>query len=209
MPSTTYKKEIANSSFHNQHQPVLKPRNTCTKQVVNIQWQKRQQFWLTHDALYTLHQLAFDHSGFVAKITTYPDLMVACGMPCMMQELESVLISASKSPSLLSYDTTFQLGDIYLSPPQFHHTLYVTNPVMPTMFLIHEQKFQKFTRNCQSLLVKQFQHWRGQANESLWRPMMRREYAMQWISTYQVLFGFSAGIMSSVLQRHGSEDMGL
>ena len=36
MPSTAYKKEIANSSCHDQHQPVLKPRNT--KQVANIQW---------------------------------------------------------------------------------------------------------------------------------------------------------------------------
>ena len=87
--------------------------------------------------------MAFDLSGFVAKLTTYPDLIVICGMPCMMQELDSVLISASKSPLLLSYDTTFQLGDFYLSPLLFCHTLFVGNPVMPAMFLIHERKFQK------------------------------------------------------------------
>lgn len=127
--------------------------------------ENRQQFRLTHDALYNLHELAFDLRGFVAKITTYPDLMVICGMPCMMQELESVLISASKSPSLLSYDTTFQLGDFYLSPLLFRHTLFLGNPVMPAMFLIHERKFQKVHEE----LLK----FAGEAIPALKRPSKR------------------------------------
>ena len=86
-------------------------------------------------------------------------------MPCMMQELESVLISASKSPSLLSYDTTFQLGDFYLSPLLFRHTLFLGNPVMPAMFLIHERKFQKVHEE----LLK----FAGEAIPALKRPSKR------------------------------------
>ena len=163
LPSTVYRKEIAGSSCHDQHQPVLKPRNT--KQVANIQSKNRQKFRLSHDALYNLHELAFDLSGFVAKITTYPDLIVICGMPHMIQELDSVLISRSKSPTLLSYDTTFQLGDFYLSPLLFRHTLFVGSPVMPAMFLIHERKFQKVHEE----LLK----FAGEAIPALKRPSKR------------------------------------
>ena len=138
IPSSVYRKEIASCSCLDQYQPVLKPRNT--KQVSNAQYKGRQSFRLTHDALYNLHELAFDLHDFVAKIISYPDLMVLCGMPCMAQELESVLVSNSASPQLLSYDTTFQLGDFYLSPLLFRHTLFVGNPVMPAMFLVHERK---------------------------------------------------------------------
>ena len=42
---------------------------------------------------------------------------------------------------LLSYDTTFQLGDFYLSPFIFRHTKFEENPCIPAMFLFHERKF--------------------------------------------------------------------
>ena len=46
----------------------LYPRNT--KQVSNMQARVRQKFRLIHDALYNLHELAYDLDGFLAKITT-------------------------------------------------------------------------------------------------------------------------------------------
>ena len=49
----------------------------------------------------------------------------------------------SPSPQLLSNDTTFQLGDFYVSVFTFRHTLFKKSPVMPTKFLLHERKFQQ------------------------------------------------------------------
>jgi len=49
----------------------------------------------------------------------------------------------SPSPQLLSDDTTFQLGDFYVSVFTFRHTLFKESPVMPTTFLLHERKFQQ------------------------------------------------------------------
>ncbi len=46
---------------------VLLPRNT--NQVGNIQALQRQTIRLTHDALYNLHELAYDIPDFVLKIT--------------------------------------------------------------------------------------------------------------------------------------------
>lgn len=43
----------------------------------------------------------------------------------------------------MSYDTTFQLGDFYVSPLIFRHTLFKEIPYMPVMFLIHERTFME------------------------------------------------------------------
>ena len=44
--------------------------------------------------------------------------------------------------SFYHYDTTFQLGDFYVSPLLFRHTLFSSSPVIPVLFLVHERKFQ-------------------------------------------------------------------
>ena len=44
------------------------------------------------------------------------------------------------SSQLLSHDTTFQLGDIYVSVLLMCHTLFEDAPVMPVCFLLHERK---------------------------------------------------------------------
>ena len=58
------------------------------------------------------------HSRIYTEITTYPDLVGICGLQEILEEANKVL--QLKSPSqLLSYDTTFKLGDFYVSPLLF------------------------------------------------------------------------------------------
>ena len=52
---------------------VLLPRNV--KQIKNLQGKDRQSVHLTHDALYNVHELAYDLEDFVYKIITFPDLL--------------------------------------------------------------------------------------------------------------------------------------
>ena len=63
LPSNIYKREVGKSDCLSEHQPVLVPRNS--KQVDNMQLQTHQKFCLTHDALYNMHELAYDLGGFV------------------------------------------------------------------------------------------------------------------------------------------------
>ena len=107
-----------------EYNPILKPRNT--KQIRNYQQKERQKSRLTHDALYVnLHELAYDLSDYIIKINTFPDLVVICGLPTLSNELNQLLMVDSDLPQLLSYDTTFQLGDFYLffGLCFFHHHL--------------------------------------------------------------------------------------
>ena len=44
---------------------------------------------------------------------------------------------------MMTYDTTFQLGDFYVSSLLLRHTMLDGSPVMPLGFLIHERKFKE------------------------------------------------------------------
>ena len=63
MPSVYYEGEISYSDYSPQYQPVLKLRNT--KQIANLQHSHRQKFRFSHDGLYNVHELSYDHGGFL------------------------------------------------------------------------------------------------------------------------------------------------
>ena len=95
---------------------VTTPRNM--KQLRNLRYKHLNQRRISRDALYNKHELAYDIPGFIRKITTYPDLVCISGLQEILEQANKVL--QLKSPSqLLSYDTTFKLGDFYVSPLLF------------------------------------------------------------------------------------------
>jgi len=98
---------------------------------------------LSHDALYNLHEIAYDTSGFVRRMETFPNLVVICAFQDLIGELNRMIQAQLDIPILLSYDTTFYLGDtIYVSPFLFRHVLFGSSPVVPAAFLLHERKFE-------------------------------------------------------------------
>ncbi len=141
-PSSLYKSAISNppTECPPTLQSMYMPRNL--RQIKNIQYKERQKCRLTHDAIYNLHEIAYDLDGFIKVITTYPDLVIICGLDKLIHEFELILQIDSKCPQLLSYDTTFQLGDFYLSPFLYRYTVFSNSPVIPCLFLIHERKFK-------------------------------------------------------------------
>ena len=120
------------------HTAVLHTKDT--RQVKNIKSQQQRMLKLTHDSLYNLHEIAVDMPEFVHTIVTHPDLVCVCGNKELLQEFDRVLLLQSPVPQLLSYDTTFQLGNFYLSTLAFRHTLFEGGPVLPVAFLLHERK---------------------------------------------------------------------
>ena len=138
-PSVAYKRKVATSVPSYEHQSVQLPRNR--KQVKNLQSRFRQRLRISHDALYNLHELSFDLHHFVHKVITYPDLVVICGLKQMLAEVNR-LLQLESSLQLMSYDTTFKLGDFYVSPLLFRNVLFRKSPVMPAMFMLHERKLR-------------------------------------------------------------------
>lgn len=136
-PTTVYRKHVTNVPSPT-HLAVLQPRNV--RQVKNIRSKQQQKQRLSHDSLYNLHEIALDLPDFIHLIHTYPDLVCVCGTKQLFDEFDRVLLLQSSVPQLLAYDTTFELGDFYLSTLTFRHTLFKEAPVIPAAFLIHERK---------------------------------------------------------------------
>lgn len=136
--NVVYKKEIAAMNCETSAVPVYTPRNV--QQLRNLRFKHLNQTRISQDALYNLHEIAYDIPGFIWKISTFPDLACICGLQEIVDELDRVLV-LDPSSQLLSYDTTFKLGDFYVSPLIFRHTLFKETPCIPAMFLIHERKF--------------------------------------------------------------------
>ena len=79
---------------------------------------------------------------------TAPDLIVLLQMKDMQDEFDRLLQMISDEAVPLFYDTTFNLGDFYVSTLSFQHILFDTPPVIPLAIMIHERKFQ----NCHEML---------------------------------------------------------
>ena len=64
LPSNVYKNAISKppKDCPPALQPAYMPRNL--RQIKNLQYKERQKSILTHDALYNLHELAYDLDGF-------------------------------------------------------------------------------------------------------------------------------------------------
>ena len=85
---------------------------------------------------------------------TYSDLVSVFGQKALLYELGKVLLLKSLPPQLLSYDTTFQLGDFYISVLSFHHTLFKEAPTILAAFLLNERKFEEHHKEMLNICIK-------------------------------------------------------
>ena len=136
--SVVYKKEVAEANCLSEQVPTHMPRDL--KQLQNLRFKHLSHSRISRDDLYNLHEIAYDTKGFVHKIITYPDLACVCGLDQILKETNQIL-QLNETGQLLSYDTTFQLGDFYVSALLLRHTIFEEKPCIPVMFLIHERKF--------------------------------------------------------------------
>jgi len=77
----------------------------------------------------------------------------------MTNELNEVLKLKSMD-HLLSYDTTFSLGEFNVSPLLFRHVAFTDNPVLLAGVLIHERKLQQHHEVFFRTILKGVKHTR-------------------------------------------------
>jgi hypothetical protein len=143
LPSATYKKEVAMAGIDTTYLAIKAPRNI--KQLRNLRYSLRHSSRLGPDSLYNLHALAYEVGGFVRQITTFPDLEVVFGMEELLEDMQREL-QLNAPRQVVSYDTTFQLGNFYLSFAIYRLTIFKGEPCIPALFLLHERKFARTHR---------------------------------------------------------------
>ena len=79
--------------------------------------------------------------GFIKEIITFPDLLFFAANSEMLTEFNKIILLNHKG-MYLTYDTTFCLGDFYVSIIVFRHILFKKDPIIPLAFMVHDRKFQ-------------------------------------------------------------------
>jgi len=155
--NVVYKKEVSSMQCDPALIGVQTPRNM--KQPRNLRFKHLQQSWISQDAPYCMHELAYNISGFIWKITTFPDLVCICGLQKLLEELDRVLLLDPHS-QLLSYDTRFQLGD-FMFPHSFSVTLFSkTCPVFQQCSCFTKESLLTHTESYSKSVWSKFQHWK-------------------------------------------------
>lgn len=73
--------------------------------------------------MYSLHQLFYQLDEYISEVMTLPDLHVV-GLKDLHEEFDRPLQLKCDEPVSLYYDTTFKLGDFYVSVLCFRHIMF-------------------------------------------------------------------------------------
>ena len=76
-----YKNEVTKRTTDEdpiEQEMVGKPRNV--EQLRNLKKMINRQQRLTWDEIYNVHEMALDMENFVHRITTFPDMVIICGL---------------------------------------------------------------------------------------------------------------------------------
>ncbi|CAC5374109.1 unnamed protein product [Mytilus coruscus] len=128
-------------------------------QVENIVRKVNEQKRISKDEIYNLLLVAYHMEGYIQEITMFPDLTSKKALPEMISIVNQLLDvnTEDDQPFLFFYDTTFKLGDFYVSPLVFRNIIFEDRPIMPVAFLIHGRKKKRFNRNFSILCHQCFQ----------------------------------------------------
>ncbi|CAF1227020.1 unnamed protein product, partial [Didymodactylos carnosus] len=104
---------------------------------------------LSHDELLNVLILTRELSDFIKIFNVAPRLNLVL-MHDAAYELFGYLLVKTGSVVPLYYDTTFDIGDYYVSILTYTNTLFVEEPIIPLAVLLHETKEQE----CHDELIK-------------------------------------------------------
>lgn len=129
---------------------VLLPRDK--KQVENNIDLERERKLLSRDDIVGVYLLNEELPNFIKMLLLIPDFIVIVLGNDSVLEFNKI---SEFDECYLSYDTTFNLGDFYVSPLTYRHPLFVGHRVVPLGYLIHDKK----TTDCHEMffnIVKGF-----------------------------------------------------
>lgn len=170
---------LLSAECHPDLTPVLQPRDT--KQIQNVLQRERRKKLKSNDDILGIYQLDDELSGYISNMRLLPNFMVILCDPLSLDNLKK---ANSLSPCTLHYDTTFNLGDFYLSVITYRNQFFTTTrgsePVVPVFYMIHDTKTA-------SVHVEFFEHVKKIYNEIDGLPIITDREKAITIAIRQVL----------------------
>lgn len=149
LPHDIYRKKIMKTT-HPSLVAVMQPRD-C-KQVRNTVQNEREKNLPSKDDIIGLHLINEEIPDFIQSMQTLPDFIVIISSKQTCKQFEEV---SKLNGCTIFYDTTFNLGDFYVSALSYKHPLFQGGPVIPLMYHIHHFKkkevHQEFFRRCRMI----------------------------------------------------------
>jgi hypothetical protein len=113
------------------------------EQVSNVQKAERRKFRISHDAFYNLIDMDTEVGTFLTLLQFNPSFIAFGYHAELVEKLRSLIGRDDLPAQCLTYDTTFKLGDFYVSLLVFVGTEFIENPIMPAIYMLHERKWEE------------------------------------------------------------------
>lgn len=125
-------------------EPINAPRNE--KQVRNFKEQATRERKINHCEIFSIYEMAKNDLGnFILNVTLIPNDIVIVAEPSILTLTNEVINAANKQDDLaqlMCYDTTFNLGDIYVSILVARNVFVAGDPIFPVAFMLHDRKLE-------------------------------------------------------------------
>ncbi|CAF3364813.1 unnamed protein product [Rotaria socialis] len=116
---------------------VEAPRNAAQCQYRRQKYLKNQK--ITCDEIKNLILLSYELNGFYKLLQLQPETSIVLMHDQMKQQFAN-LLTKTKEIIPLYYDTTFSLGEIYVSILGFRHVMFSEKPILTLAILMHDSK---------------------------------------------------------------------
>ena len=140
LPCNVFKSMVVEAPAESKRHRHGAPRNI--KQVQNFQANRRQKFRLDRDSFFNLHYSATT-SKFVKFIQTYPDFICIMHLDPLVAKIMGLIDRPDLGSFGLQYDTTFNLGDVYVSVLIMRYLEFEQEPLQPFVLMMHDKKTKK------------------------------------------------------------------
>ncbi|CAM4845793.1 unnamed protein product [Rotaria magnacalcarata] len=129
--ATAYKALVATNG------DVEAPRNAAQCQYRRQKYLKNQK--ITCDEIKNLILLSYELNGFYKLLQPQPEASIVLMHDQMKQQFANLL---TKTKEIIPpyYDTTFSLGEIYVSILGYRHVMLSEKPILPLAILMHDSK---------------------------------------------------------------------
>ncbi|CAF0895920.1 unnamed protein product [Adineta steineri] len=94
---------------------------------------------ISTDEILNIGLLGYELNGFFKFMLWQPQLVIVL-MHDQMKKQFSSLLKLTEEIIPLYYDTTFSLGEVYVSILSFRHTMFTERPILPIAILMHDTK---------------------------------------------------------------------
>ncbi|CAF4078028.1 unnamed protein product [Rotaria sordida] len=96
---------------------------------------------ITHDELINVILLSYELNEFYKLLQLQPEILIVLMHDQMKNQILN-LLRITKQIIPLYYDTTFSLGEIYVSILGFRNVMFSERPILPLAILMHDRKLQ-------------------------------------------------------------------